>query len=516
MQRNIFTLLLALFTVGSVAAQSRYLDEVFTDVDITLDVTYAQNYSFLSGSPALQDLQMDVYEPADDTTGGTYFDGARPVVIFMHPGSFLPKGLNTLPFGDNRDSSVVEICTQFAKRGFVAVALTYRIGWNPFGSSDVERAKTIINAVYRAQQDARSAIRYFRKDAATTNIYKIDPYRVIVGGTNSGGYVALAVNSLNKTTELNLLKFLDGNGNSFVDQSVTGGFYGEGGRVGFNSVSNIGYSSAPQVVLNMGGATGDTTWIEAGEAPIVSFHGENDPLTPYGTAVVIVSSTQQAVVEVSGSFSISSAANRLGLQDKLVPTVPFTDSYTQVAEGRTSFEGLFPFPGAARENGYEPWSWYDPNNPNIDTATVGNSGFGSRANPFATKPKALNYIDTVMNYFVPRALEAFKNVDSTAVETVDPSDAPTVGISTVDVINSLLNVYPNPTTTELNLSLDGLAFSIDKVEVYDLTGRLILSDSNVANPQYHRMSLVDLSSGSYIVTITVNTGEQISKRLLVN
>lgn len=511
MKRNIFTLFIALLTIGSVSAQTRYLDEVFTDVNITADVVYCQNYSYLSGSPALSDLTMDIYEPADDTVGGTYYDNARPVVIFMHPGSFLPKGLNTLPFGNNRDSSVVEICTQFAKRGFVAAAISYRIGWNPFAASDVERAKSIITAVYRAKQDAHSAIRFFRKDADTDNTYNIDPYRVVVGGTNSGGYVALAVNSLNRVPELNLLKFLDGDGNSFIDQSTTGGFYGEGGIQGFNVLSNEGYSSAVQVVLNMGGATGDTTWINDDEAPIVSFHGEADPLTPYRTAVVIVSSTGQSVVEVSGSHDITKYADALGIQDAIKPTVPFTDAYTVVAESRTSYEGLFPFPGAA--NGYEPWSWYDPTDPNIDNATPGASGFGSRANPFATKSKALLYIDTVMNYFVPRALEAFANVDSAAVETADP--ATPVGITNISVNETVLNVYPNPAATELNLSLTDINYGLSQVEIFDITGRLVLSDSNIADPQYHRISLTDLNSGTYIVKIGFATGEQLSKRLIV-
>lgn len=511
MKRNIFTLLIALVVFGSASAQSRYLNEVFPDVTITTDVVYSSNYSYLSGSPALTDLVMDVYEPADDTAGGTYFDNARPVIIFMHPGSFLPKGLNTLPFGNNRDSSIVEMCTQFAKRGFVAAAISYRIGWNPFGASDVERAKTIITAVYRATQDAHGAIRFFRKDADTDNTFNIDPYRVVVGGTNSGGYVALAVNSLNRNAEVNLLKFLDGNGNSFIDRTVTGGFYGEGGAVGFNVLNHPGYSSVPAVVLNMGGAVGDTSWINGFESPIVSFHGEADPLTPYRTAVVIVSSTQQAVVEVSGSHDINKVADGLGIQNKLKPTVPFTDAYTTVAESRTSYEGLFPFPGAA--NGYEPWSWYDPTDPNISTTAPGATGFGSKANPYASKPKALGYIDTVMNYFVPRALLAFANVDSAAVETADPTTP--VSVTNIAVNSTVLNLYPNPAATELNLSLTDIAYGLSKVEVYDITGRLVLSDSNIADPQYHRISLLNLNSGSYIVTIGFNTGEQLSKRLVI-
>ena len=60
----------------------------------------------------------------------------------------------------------------------------------------------------------------------------------------------------------------------------------------------------------MGGAMGDSSWIEAGEVPMVSFHGVADPLTPYATAIVIVASTGDPIVEVSGSLDLSLRATR--------------------------------------------------------------------------------------------------------------------------------------------------------------------------------------------------------------
>ena len=166
-------------------AQERYYDKVFTDLTITQNVKYAENYTVVTGAPGLQDLLMDVYEPANDTAS------QRPLIILMHAGSFLPRGLNTLPFGNKRDSSIVEMCKQFAQRGYVAAAVNYRLGWNPLGTQE-EKANTIINAVYKSMQDGKSAIRFFRKDAATTDTYKIDPNMVVLGGSNSGGYAALA------------------------------------------------------------------------------------------------------------------------------------------------------------------------------------------------------------------------------------------------------------------------------------------------------------------------------------
>ena len=66
------------------AYAQRYLNEVFTNVTVTSSVKYGRNISVLTGSPAAQDLFMDVYEPTGDTVS------KRPVVIYLHTGSFLP------------------------------------------------------------------------------------------------------------------------------------------------------------------------------------------------------------------------------------------------------------------------------------------------------------------------------------------------------------------------------------------------------------------------------------------
>ncbi len=526
--KRISSLLWVLMLLPAFAfAQTRYEDEVFTDVDITLDVKYGENYSVLSGTPALINLQMDIYEPADDTVGGPHYAGQRPVILLFHAGSFLPKSA-FLPFGDKRDSVMIELATQFAKRGFVAASVGYRIGWNPLASGQPAKANSIINAVYRAMQDAHAAVRWFRKDADANNDYNIDPYRIVVGGSNSGGYVALALGNLNKLSEIELAKFRDPvSGDLFINQDLVGGFYGEGGTVGVNVLNNPGYSSAVQLILNLGGAAGDSTWIEAGEPPVVSFHGAADALTPFATGTVIVSATGDPVVEVTGSADIALRQHNVGNNDIWI-NANFTDPVTTVAEGRNpAYEGLFWFgagygqPAAA--NGFEPWAWYDTNEPRIIDA--GNpspsfpgpyTGYGSALNPYASREKAETYIDTIMQYFIPRLLVALDpaNIDSTAVETADPATEP-VGINDLAVINSMINIYPNPTSGGLNIHLGDHNYSLAKIELFDITGRLVLSDSKVADPQYHRVALEGINRGTYVVTLSLASGEQVSKRLIV-
>src|SRR6185436_10310298 len=108
-------------------AQQRYIDEVFANDTVTTNVIYGQNISIFPPNygPHMQQLIMDVYEPAGDTLS------ARPLIVYMHPGDFLPILLSGNPTGDLHDSAVVEMCKQFARRGYVVANMDYRIGWNP-------------------------------------------------------------------------------------------------------------------------------------------------------------------------------------------------------------------------------------------------------------------------------------------------------------------------------------------------------------------------------------------------
>ena len=71
------------------------------------------------------------------------------------------------------------MCTQFAKKGYVVAAISYRTGWNPQGDQDT-RTGTILNAVYRAMQDTKNAVRFFRHNASVaSNAYKIDTNKIV-------------------------------------------------------------------------------------------------------------------------------------------------------------------------------------------------------------------------------------------------------------------------------------------------------------------------------------------------
>ncbi|MEQ9063575.1 MAG: T9SS type A sorting domain-containing protein [Vicingaceae bacterium] len=464
-------------------SQTRYIDEVFTGVTVTKNVKYGDNFNVYINppTPQSQPLVMDVYEP----TGDTVTD--RPLIILAHAGSFLPKcSQNTLPLGDKEDSTMVEMCREFAKRGYVAISMDYRLGWNPIASAQKDRIGTIMTAVYLAMQDMKACVRYVKSNSGT---YGIDSTKICVGGSNSGGYAALAYGSLNDTNELWLPKFVDvgGTNKPLVDIHRWGDFEGDNGTTGFFNYNNPGPSSDIAMVLNLGGAIGDSSWINAGEVPIINFHGEADSLTPINCKVVIVAATGQPVVEVCGSRPISDRATRLGNQKFYDDG--FTDAYTQSANSKTSNKGFMPFYGPA--NGYEPWAWYDANSPCI----AAGSGTGSAANPLATKAKAIAYIDTIMGYFCPRFI----------------AHTSLVGQKELQDLSSQVSVYPNPSSDVINISTD---LNVKTASIYDISGKLVWM-SNYERKSTFQIDVSTLERGMYLMTIQTDKG-MARKKIAVN
>ena len=178
-------------------AQTRYLDDIFTDVTVEQDVVYGNNISVLPAlqglPPAATDLLCDIYHPTGDTLTN------RPVIILAHTGSFLPPVLNGQPTGSKSDSSVVEQCMRWAKKGYVAIAMDNRLGWNPTSTDQNTRTSTLIQASYRGIQDSRSLIRFMRQDEANGNTYGIDGSKIAFGGQGTGGYLSLGVATLDTT-----------------------------------------------------------------------------------------------------------------------------------------------------------------------------------------------------------------------------------------------------------------------------------------------------------------------------
>jgi acetyl esterase/lipase len=152
-------------------APLRYRDLVFSGVTKTADVKYGTAPN-LQGDPV--DLKFDFYQPTGDPVK------RRPVVVWVHGGGFSA--------GDKSDGA--DWATAFARRGFVAVSLGYRLlATGPCGGTGPV-PQQCYTAAYAAQHDAQAAVRFLRKNAAFLGV---DPARIAMAGESAGAVTSLLV-----------------------------------------------------------------------------------------------------------------------------------------------------------------------------------------------------------------------------------------------------------------------------------------------------------------------------------
>lgn len=241
---------LSLFVLNNVAAQcqgGRYYDSLFAVVGPTT-VQYGGNTK-VGGS--YQNLYVDIFQPQSDTFS------RRPLIILAFGGSFT--------FGFRQSPDIVQICKAFAKKGYVTASIDYRVGFDGGNSNDTDTNQ--FKALMRAAQDMRASIRYFYKDAATVNTFRIDTHQIFIGGVSAGGFTALNL-AYGKADTLSRAR------PGFVDQALldVGGITGVSG--------NAGYSEKVKGVINLCGAIADTVWLMPGDPILCGVHGTSDSLVP--------------------------------------------------------------------------------------------------------------------------------------------------------------------------------------------------------------------------------------------
>ncbi len=273
-------ILFANLTADAQCTGERYNSFVFPgNPTLTSNIQYGSNLSY---NGTATNLKIDVYEPLGDTIA------ERPLIIMAHGGSFVG--------GSKTGTDVVPLCKDLAKLGYVVASMQYRLGMNnfPFPGPDSSDAT---EAVMRAVQDARAAVRFFRKSAADSNAFRIDPLNIYFAGVSAGGFVALQLAYLDEMNEIP----------AFVDTTLSG----LGGGIEGNS-GNPGYSSEVKAIINICGALGDTAWMKAGDEPVLNFHGTNDGTVPYGSATITLVGLFP-IMPVDGSFSVDKKADQLGI-----------------------------------------------------------------------------------------------------------------------------------------------------------------------------------------------------------
>ena len=191
-------------------AQKLYKDIVFSRYTVEKDLRYSKVEKY---------AVFNLYRPKTDSVA------LRPLIIWMHGGGF--------KFGSKKAAGVKVWCGSLAQRGWICAAINYKLG----NKSLKFTYKELVTNCNRAVQDVRTALAYFKANAA---LWGIDTTRIILAGNSAGGMLAM--------------------------QAV----YSPGS--GYQGVAAI---------VNFWGGIFDTAWLHNAQVPIVSVHGTQDGIVPY-------------------------------------------------------------------------------------------------------------------------------------------------------------------------------------------------------------------------------------------
>ena len=225
-------------------------------------------------------LIYDVYYPSHD-----YNQLKLPAVILFHGGGF-----GECP--QYNQQIMRDLCSAYAKRGFVTFNVEYRRGRIKDKRNDAYASAQHLLAVYRGIQDCKGAIRsIIKRERQHDSDFPGDPYRIdtnkiFVGGVSAGGLMTLTASWY--TNQMIYQSFPTPSGELTIQQvsgPVDAGFY--------YGDSTIVYKPLIKGIHSMWGAIAIpfsynynqqnffTQNNPASLKPVIAFHGTLDSTFPY-------------------------------------------------------------------------------------------------------------------------------------------------------------------------------------------------------------------------------------------
>ena len=297
--KYLFALIISFLFLSELNAQcyGRYDSVLFDSIAVVPDIKYGRN---TNSDFRDIDLFVDIYHPHGDDA----ID--RPLLIYAHGGSFIG--------GDRKVAEATMICKEFARRGYVAASVQYRIESNPLSLAFPD---IMVKAVMRASEDIRASVRFFRKIyEEENNPYGIDPDQIFLGGASAGSIACLHHVYMND-----------------AKAELSEEFYRLAKQVGIlendeqGTSGNLGFPSDVRAVINVSGALADHHMLDDNTTPLLSVHAINDAAVPYGFGKPYFIPTLPNVV---GSGILHTRAEKLGIHSELYKVlsnvhVPYKD-----------------------------------------------------------------------------------------------------------------------------------------------------------------------------------------------
>jgi poly(3-hydroxybutyrate) depolymerase len=234
-------------TIGQICNSPRFTETLVypgSDIFIDSNVIYGHAINWVGADETLS-LNMAFPKLAIDTMQ------KRPLVFLIHGGGFVGGDKTNL----NGEAYL------FARRGFVAVTIDYRLGRDCSGPDTLSYDK----AVYRAVQDANAALRFMVSKADSL---RIDTNWIFIGGGSAGAGTCLAMTYASQN---------EFNASNPALQSVLGNLNNS-----TNGLTNT--FTVKGIFNNWGGVARD--FFEPSEAlPTINFHGDADPTVDVDSAL---------------------------------------------------------------------------------------------------------------------------------------------------------------------------------------------------------------------------------------
>ena len=190
-------LVVALLLIADAIFAQEWVDTLY-QIQKTSNVLYGTALDFAGTE---RPLKMDICVPTNDIPPVC----GRPLLVAIHGGAFLA--------GNKESEAPPRWMSDFAKRGYVAASVSYRLGMfqtnalvncnisafgTPWNCLNMQDTSEWYRASYRGMQDVKGAIRFLVNQAAQ---YQIDPRNVFLAGESAGGFIALSTAFLDDPSE---------------------------------------------------------------------------------------------------------------------------------------------------------------------------------------------------------------------------------------------------------------------------------------------------------------------------
>lgn len=493
-------------------SQCRYFDRIFPNVNKTANIIYGNapaitSFYISESFTTAQDLKLDIFQPNGDP------DLKRALIIFAHSGGFIN--------GTKDNDDMQALSDSFAHYGYVTASMEYRKNFNLLSSNSSERA------VWRATQDASSAVRFFKQNAVA---YRIDTTKIFVWGSSAGAFMALSL--------------------AYVDDAERPSSTFSSPNLGCKDCTgnNYAFSSKITGIISCWGATKDSSWIQNNNnIPALLFHGTSDGTVPFTEGYPFGLPT---ITYVRGSQELNEQLNRTSVYHEFYPAAGQDHEYwgtsngTFVATGPTAYwadiinkakvfmtgrMGVIPVCGplpltllsftGKPNNGQVNLYWNTAAEYNVKKIIVERSSDGvdfrslAEVSAKGSSNTGAAYTATDPYPFAGTGFYRLKIID------IDGStgSSKTISIQMPKRDIGITQLYPNPVSDLLHVQLQSTRSQPVQLSVFDMAGKQMLSININLQKGINETNIpfTNLASGMYIVEYKNAAGTRVANYKIV-